>query len=94
MNSDGIMNISGKSVLVTGGDGFIGSHLVEALVRDGARVTAMAQYNPFGDVGWLDDLDEEIAAAEKANQTCQRADAAVESLQEATPRREYACTHE
>jgi NAD dependent epimerase/dehydratase len=62
MNSDGITNISGKTVLVTGGDGFIGSHLVEALVRDGARVTAMAQYNPFGDIGWLDDLDEDVAA--------------------------------
>jgi NAD dependent epimerase/dehydratase len=62
MNSDDIVKLTGKTVLVTGGDGFIGSHLVEALVRDGARVTAMAQYNPFGDVGWLDDLDEDIAA--------------------------------
>jgi NAD dependent epimerase/dehydratase len=62
MNSDDIVNLNGKTVLVTGGDGFIGSHLVEALVRDGARVTAMAQYNPFGDAGWLDDIDEAITA--------------------------------
>jgi NAD dependent epimerase/dehydratase len=61
MTSDDTMNLAGKTVLVTGGDGFIGSHLVEALVRDGARVTALAQYNPFGDVGWLDDLDAEIS---------------------------------
>ena len=35
------MNLSGKKVLVTGADGFIGSHLVEALVREGASVRAM-----------------------------------------------------
>ena len=43
-------------VAVTGGDGFIGSHLVEALVARGARVRAMAQYNAFGTWGWLDAL--------------------------------------
>jgi NAD dependent epimerase/dehydratase len=62
MTGDDTINLAGKAVLVTGGDGFIGSHLVEALVRDGARVTALAQYSPFGDVGWLEDLDEAIAA--------------------------------
>lgn len=41
---------------VTGGDGFIGSHLVEALVSRGFRVRAMAQYNAFGTWGWLDAL--------------------------------------
>ena len=41
---------------VTGGDGFIGSHLVEALVARGFRVRAMAQYNAFGTFGWLDAL--------------------------------------
>jgi len=61
MTGDETMNLAGKAVLVTGGDGFIGSHLVEALVRDGARVSALAQYNPFGDVGWLDDLDAAVA---------------------------------
>lgn len=46
----------GARVLVTGADGFIGSHLVEALVRHGFRVKAMALYNSFGFRGWLDDL--------------------------------------
>ena len=41
-------------VAVTGGDGFIGSHLVDALVSRGFRVRAMAQYNAFGTWGWLD----------------------------------------
>jgi NDP-hexose 4,6-dehydratase len=43
-------------VAVTGADGFIGSHLVEALVAAGARVRAMALYNAFGSWGWLDSL--------------------------------------
>jgi len=45
---------SGKRVLVTGGEGFIGSHLVERLVREGADVRVLALYNPFGRYGWLD----------------------------------------
>ncbi len=45
----------GNKVLVTGADGFIGSHLVEQLDRLGARVTALAQYNSFNNWGWLDD---------------------------------------
>lgn len=40
--------------LVTGADGFIGSHLVEALARRGARVRAFVQYNSFNSWGWLD----------------------------------------
>ena len=45
--------MSGK-VLVTGADGFIGSHLVEALVRNGVDVRAFVLYNSFNSWGWLD----------------------------------------
>jgi NDP-hexose 4,6-dehydratase len=45
-----------NTVAVTGADGFIGSHLVEALVERGNHVKAMAQYNAFGTYGWLDTL--------------------------------------
>ena len=44
----------GKKVLVTGADGFIGSHLVEALVAEGADVRALVLYNSFNSWGWLD----------------------------------------
>ena len=44
-----------KKVLVTGADGFIGSHLVEMLVREGAEVRALAYYNSFNHWGWLED---------------------------------------
>jgi NAD dependent epimerase/dehydratase len=44
----------GRPVLVTGGEGFIGSHLTERLVRAGAQVRVLALYNPFGAYGWLD----------------------------------------
>ena len=44
----------GVRVCVTGGEGFIGSHLVERLVRDGASVKVLALYSPFGRYGWLD----------------------------------------
>ena len=45
-----------QRVLVTGADGFIGSHLVEKLVAAGARVRALSQYNSFNYWGWLEDL--------------------------------------
>ena len=48
------MSWTGGRVLVTGADGFIGSHLVEALVSEGASVTALALYNSFNDWGWLE----------------------------------------
>jgi NDP-hexose 4,6-dehydratase len=47
-------------VAVTGADGFIGSHLVEALVARGHRVRAMVLYNSFGSWGWLETLDTEV----------------------------------
>jgi NAD dependent epimerase/dehydratase len=49
-------------VAVTGAEGFIGSHLVEALVRRGHRVRAMALYNMFSTAGWLDTLAPQVAS--------------------------------
>ncbi|MEB3238264.1 MAG: NAD-dependent 4,6-dehydratase LegB [Candidatus Sericytochromatia bacterium] len=51
-----------RSILVTGADGFIGSHLTEALVRRGHRVRAFVFYNSFGRRGWLDEAPEDIQA--------------------------------
>lgn len=45
-----------KKVLVTGADGFIGSHLVELLVKKGYEVKALSQYNSFNFWGWLEDI--------------------------------------
>jgi len=47
-------------VLVTGADGFIGSHLTEALVRAGHEVRAFVLYNSFGSWGWLDSCGEDV----------------------------------
>ncbi len=53
------MEYKGLKVLVTGADGFIGSHLTEKLVQRGAKVTALCLYNSFDHHGWLDDLPDE-----------------------------------
>ena len=45
-----------KTALVTGADGFIGSHLTEALLARGYKVRALAQYNSFNNWGWLEDV--------------------------------------
>jgi len=54
------MNLKGKKVLVTGAEGFIGSHLTEKLVELGADVTALVQYNSFNNWGWLDTFDKSV----------------------------------
>lgn len=48
------------TVMVTGADGFIGSHLTEELVKKGERVKAFCYYNSFGSWGWLDSLEPAI----------------------------------
>ena len=48
------------NVLVTGADGFIGSHLTEALLRKGDHVRAMTLYNSFNSCGWLDSVSRQI----------------------------------
>ncbi|WPC41033.1 NAD-dependent 4,6-dehydratase LegB [Clostridium sp. JS66] len=54
------MDLKGKKVLVTGSEGFIGSHLTERLVELGADVTALVQYNSFNNWGWIDTFDKNI----------------------------------
>ena len=54
------MKLSGVKVLITGADGFIGSHLVEALFKEGASIRAMVQYNSFNTWGWLDSFPKEV----------------------------------
>ena len=51
------MKLQGKKVLVTGADGFIGSHLTEHLVALGVDVRAFVYYNSFNSWGWLDETD-------------------------------------
>ena len=48
------------TVMVTGADGFIGSHLAEELVKSGEKVRAFCLYNSFGSLGWIDTLPPEI----------------------------------
>lgn len=46
-----------KTALITGGDGFIGSHLTEMLVSNGYNVKSLSQYNSFNNWGWLEDVE-------------------------------------
>ncbi len=57
------VSLRGRRVLVTGADGFIGSHLCERLVSEGANVRALCLYNPQGSWGWLDTATAEVRAA-------------------------------
>jgi len=54
------MKLDNKKILVTGADGFIGSHLVEQLVRNGFSVRALVMYNSFNSWGWIDSFDKDI----------------------------------
>ena len=47
-------------VLITGSEGFIGSHLTELLVKSGYKVTALTLYNSFNNIGWLKNIDKKI----------------------------------
>lgn len=53
-------SLAGKQTLVTGADGFIGSHLVEQLVQSGAKVRALVYYNSWNQIGWLNDVSQEV----------------------------------
>jgi len=48
-----------SNILITGADGFIGSHLIELLIQTGYKVRAFVYYNSFNSNGWLDTLSEE-----------------------------------
>ena len=58
------MKLKGKKVLITGADGFIGSHLTERCVALGANVRPFVYYNSFGQWGWLDTLDKKVLGTE------------------------------
>jgi NAD dependent epimerase/dehydratase len=52
-----MIDLKNKKILVTGADGFIGSHLTEMLVKSGAKVKALSCYNSFNYWGWLEDIE-------------------------------------
>jgi len=49
-----------KTILITGADGFIGSHLTEILVRQGHKVRAFVLYNSFNSWVWLDQCADDV----------------------------------
>ncbi len=55
--------MNNRKVFVTGADGFIGSHLCEALVYKGYKVKALVAYNSFGNIGWLENVDRKIKSS-------------------------------
>lgn len=55
-----LMNLEGKKILVTGADGFIGCHLAERPVLEGARVRVFCSYDSQGSLGWLETVAPEI----------------------------------
>ena len=57
--------LKNKNILITGADGFIGSHLVEYLVKIGANVKAFCLYNSWNNIGWLSDLPKEVLSKVK-----------------------------
>lgn len=55
-----MIDLKNKKIIVTGADGFIGSHLVESLLENGCSVKAFVYYNSFNSWGWLDSLDNSL----------------------------------
>ena len=53
------MQLKKKKILITGSEGFIGSHLVEKVLEEGGDVRAFVLYNSFNSLGWLDSLPKE-----------------------------------
>lgn len=53
------MDLKSKKILVTGADGFIGSHLVERLMEEDCQIKAFVYYNSFNSWGWLDTFPED-----------------------------------
>ena len=73
--------LDGKKVMITGGEGFIGSHLTELLLEEGADVRALVHYSPSGKVGWLEGregdleiLQGDVRDAERVMQACEGRD--------------------